>query len=629
MESDADEPRDEGTGLSAFDDLDQVSTVSTLEKIPEAASAPSVEPARLPLPPPARGHSVPPPGRASVPPPGSAPPLPRGATPRSVPPPPATTGRASVPPPVPPGATPLPRVAAPAAPATVEDKTDVIVTQAAEPETVANVQKPVGEHDDTRVLPTDQPFTDPHEAATRSYALEGTDASAYDAAAEPEDGQGDEIDTAAEEAELRTERFTEPEPSTAVMPAQRIHDDDLLELSATTAAREPAGTPESEPVTDIGFVATPAAVVPMPAPAPVSQPPKARQPDFEDDAVTNVLRSERPIALPTPARRGSPPTAEIAWPQAPDRWASVGWGLLIVIVAVGVGLGIRVLVAKPDPGMATLVTVPIDARVSLDGRPLVGQTSPFSMQGLAPDVDHRVEVTREGYLPQETVFRVNEGEVKLLSPVELKPTKVETGFAIDSMPRASTVFVDGERQAQLTPMRRADLTPGRHSIRLEHEGHKAWEMHLILADGQMVDLPQVTLMQLDGAAAPTAEAAAAQPAPAPGPVTAVAPSPKRKRSGGSSRTAYTTPRPAPMIASAPAPEPAGGGGLGALRVNSRPWSQVYVDGRLIGNTPQMNIPLPAGKHQLDLVNPQLGMKKSLAVKIKAGETMTKVINLVE
>lgn len=626
MESDADEPRDENTGLSAFDDLDQVSTVSTLEKIPEAASAPASAPGsgpgRVPAPPP-RGHSVPPPVRPSVP-PGS---LPRGATPRSVPPLP---GRASVPPPTPPGATPVPMGATPRPGATAP-----VESRQAEPvpanfgAPTANA-RPVGEHDETRVLPADVPFTDPHEAATRSYALEGTDASAYDSAAEPGEDQGDdEVDTQAEEAELRSERFTEPEP-TEVMPTARIQDDGLLELSATTSVREPSGAPEPEPepVTDVGFVVA----APEPAPAPAFSPPVRRTPDFEDDAVTNVLLAERPITLPTPVQRGPTPTSEIEWPATPRRFAPVAWGIAIVIAAVGVGLGIRMLVAKPDPGMATLVTTPIDARVSLDGRPLVGQTSPFSMQGLAPEVEHHIEVSRDGFVPQETVFRVNQGEVKLLSPIELKATHIETGFAIDSLPGASTVFVDGERQTQLTPMRRADLAPGRHAIRLEHAGYKPWEMHLILAEGQMVELPQVTLMQLDGTLAPAPAPEAAPTAPAPAPVAAATPAPRRKRarSGGSSMSPMPAAAAMAPAASAPAPDmPAAGGGTGGLRVNSRPWSQVYVDGRLIGNTPQMNIPLPAGKHQLDLVNPQMGMKKSLAVKIKAGETLTKVVNLVE
>jgi serine/threonine-protein kinase len=74
--------------------------------------------------------------------------------------------------------------------------------------------------------------------------------------------------------------------------------------------------------------------------------------------------------------------------------------------------------------------------------------------------------------------------------------------------------------------------------------------------------------------------------------------------------------------------PAAAGG-GTLRVNTRPWSQVFVDGRLVGNTPQLGIPLSAGTHKLKLVSPDLGLTKQMSIKVGKGQTITKVINLVE
>ena len=35
-------------------------------------------------------------------------------------------------------------------------------------------------------------------------------------------------------------------------------------------------------------------------------------------------------------------------------------------------------------------------------------------------------------------------------------------------------------------------------------------------------------------------------------------------------------------------------GEGTLRINSRPWSQIFVDGRKVGNTPLLNLTLAAG-----------------------------------
>jgi hypothetical protein len=80
---------------------------------------------------------------------------------------------------------------------------------------------------------------------------------------------------------------------------------------------------------------------------------------------------------------------------------------------------------------------------------------------------------------------------------------------------------------------------------------------------------------------------------------------------------------------APKASASASGKTGTLRLNTRPWSQVVVDGRPVGNTPQPNLELSAGKHKLVLSNPSLGLSKNVTVTIKPGETNTQVINLAE
>ncbi len=41
---------------------------------------------------------------------------------------------------------------------------------------------------------------------------------------------------------------------------------------------------------------------------------------------------------------------------------------------------------------------------------------------------------------------------------------------------------------------------------------------------------------------------------------------------------------------------------GRLLVNSTPWSQVYIDGQLVGNTPQRNLSINAGRHIVRIVH---------------------------
>ncbi|QQR92031.1 MAG: PEGA domain-containing protein [Myxococcales bacterium] len=68
-------------------------------------------------------------------------------------------------------------------------------------------------------------------------------------------------------------------------------------------------------------------------------------------------------------------------------------------------------------------------------------------------------------------------------------------------------------------------------------------------------------------------------------------------------------------------------GTGTLQINSRPWSQVYVDGKAMGVTPQMSLKLSAGSHKIRLHNPDFNLEKTINVSIKAGQTTKQIISL--
>jgi serine/threonine-protein kinase len=60
-------------------------------------------------------------------------------------------------------------------------------------------------------------------------------------------------------------------------------------------------------------------------------------------------------------------------------------------------------------------------------------------------------------------------------------------------------------------------------------------------------------------------------------------------------------RPTPAATPAPVRPPAAAPAPGRLFVNARPWGQVYLDGQLVGNTPQANLVVSAGTHRLRVV----------------------------
>lgn len=75
--------------------------------------------------------------------------------------------------------------------------------------------------------------------------------------------------------------------------------------------------------------------------------------------------------------------------------------------------------------------------------------------------------------------------------------------------------------------------------------------------------------------------------------------------------------------------PTSTGGFGTLRVNSRPWAQVYVDGQLVGHTPQLGLNVPAGEHNVRLVNNVFAMSKTFRLSVRNGERVTRVETLDE
>jgi serine/threonine-protein kinase len=84
-----------------------------------------------------------------------------------------------------------------------------------------------------------------------------------------------------------------------------------------------------------------------------------------------------------------------------------------------------------------------------------------------------------------------------------------------------------------------------------------------------------------------------------------------------------------VITEAPAVPPAAGEdgdeapagkmqGRGRLDINARPWARVFLDGKHVGYTPLSLERVPAGRHVLRLVNPDIGVERKIGVMVKPG-----------
>jgi serine/threonine-protein kinase len=82
-----------------------------------------------------------------------------------------------------------------------------------------------------------------------------------------------------------------------------------------------------------------------------------------------------------------------------------------------------------------------------------------------------------------------------------------------------------------------------------------------------------------------------------------------------------TPKPDTPRQSKKTPQP------GKLTLDTTPWTRVFLRGKKLGDTPLIGVSLPAGKHQLKLVNEEKKISTIIEVDIRSGQTTAKKLRL--
>jgi serine/threonine-protein kinase len=97
----------------------------------------------------------------------------------------------------------------------------------------------------------------------------------------------------------------------------------------------------------------------------------------------------------------------------------------------------------------------------------------------------------------------------------------------------------------------------------------------------------------------------------------------RKTAGPAWTPGAQTSSPKSKALPAPAFPPPFEVGPGFLTLDTYPWTQVTENGRLLGTTPLVGVPLGPGTHTLTLENPDQQMRRSYTITIKSGETVAR------
>ena len=66
---------------------------------------------------------------------------------------------------------------------------------------------------------------------------------------------------------------------------------------------------------------------------------------------------------------------------------------------------------------------------------------------------------------------------------------------------------------------------------------------------------------------------------------------------------------------------------GKLTLSTDPWTRVSLNGKLLGDTPLIEVSLPSGRHRLQLKNEQAKIDLAIEVEVKAGQLTKKVLRL--
>lgn len=249
--------------------------------------------------------------------------------------------------------------------------------------------------------------------------------------------------------------------------------------------------------------------------------------------------------------------------------AKRGWQPWMTYAAAGLALFIAGLITRsvafgPETHRVLVDITPSDATAQLDGQPLAGD-NPRTREGLIAG-DHVLLVERSGYVTNRQVFTLGEkgGDRRVVVTLDETPKPEPIPEPQAAVPEVQPVAPPVVDESLLSKRELAKLR------RAERAAARAARREAAAASGDDSE-PKVS---------------------------------KKEHSSKSDS-----------------------GASGILKLNSTPWSEVYIDKKHVGHTPVLGLPLPAGSHTIELKNPALNLAKKLKIKLKAGETLVKIEKL--
>jgi eukaryotic-like serine/threonine-protein kinase len=467
-----------------------------------------------------------------------------------------------------------------------------------------------------------------------------------------------------DEEELATNIYSGPPPDAEDAIVDDKPDLSKLELNSDGAPVPHHSMAQKLPVAPEPVTAAPAEEV-EPADVPARQNGSKRRNPFDfvlPDSVPPLGAPTETPALAPLRRRGRPLSLY------------VGGGVIAAALCVAAAGG--VVYYNSRPGTLFIASEPAtNVQILLDNRRQAVDGTPATLK-LEPG-SYVLTVQREGYVPWNEQVEIKPGDTTRRR-IALEPLASGTGFTLVSDPPGAQALLDGRALDGVTPLKVQSVMPGKHKIEVK-SALGSWAQEVNIEAGKLLDvrcqlakvaavgklptvaqpapkpapiaappkpappvvaavqkMPEKTVDKTPPPIAPKAKESAPPPSEKP-PVVAATEKPKKKPAGPNITLPDEegTPVPkksAPVAESKPVEKPVvaekSSGADGWLRLGSKPWTNIAVDGKETGlHTPQTKLKLAAGSHRITLTNPQFSIKETFSVEIKAGGTETVIKDL--
>lgn len=189
--------------------------------------------------------------------------------------------------------------------------------------------------------------------------------------------------------------------------------------------------------------------------------------------------------------------------------------------------------------------------------------------------------------------------------VTIEPLFAEGELTVSSDPAGVELFVDGARVGT-TPVKLSRIAPGQHLLEGRLAGHEVAKRTVTLSPGRPLEVLLTMVPERP-----------LQPEPPTSILTPLPPSAGTETQDAGSGQAV------PGSTQRRSPDRGRGEAQGRLTLKTEPWTTVYLGKRRLGDTPLLGVSLPAGRHTLLLVNQEKGVRSSVEVVIRTGQTTVK------